>query len=302
MLNDVSVDYGTVALLAFVVWLDGWRRLGPDAVLVTRSGLGPWTVRAPWARTGPLALVASWAPAIVPLVLAPESSGEPLAAARWRTDFGLVAARTARRLRRVRAVSALLRALGVLLTAWIIIGIPVATARFSAPGLIYGVIAAFLLALALTFGTTISLIALGSSVGRALRAAAQLLSPFTAPRAVEIVTTAAVGPLHSLAPLAALMGDARFLAWLRPWAYDALAGRPRDIAAENATIARLVGALPRSVLEDAVALTPRDATDDGARYCPRCTRTYQDSVATCAHCDDISLVATHRRATASSRV
>ena len=297
MLNDVSVDYGTVALLALVVWLDGWRRLGPGAVLVTRSGFGLWTVRPPWARTGPLALVASWAPIMVPVVLAPASSDDEPAGARWRTDFGLVVARTTRRLRRVRAVTALLRAFGVLLTAWIIIGIPIATARFSAPGLIYGVVAAFLLAIVLTFGTTISLVALGSSGRCALRAAVQLLSPFTAPRAVEIVTTAAVGPLHSLAPLAALMGPARFLSWLRPWAYDALAGHPRDNPGENATIARLVGALPRNVLEAAVAATPRDATDEGARYCPRCTRTYQDSVATCAHCDDIALVVSRSRVT-----
>jgi len=302
MLNDVSVDYGTVALLALVVWLDGWRRLGPDAVLVTRSGFGPWTVRPPWARTGPLALVASWAPLIVPLVLSPTAPADEAVGGRWRRDFGLVAARTARRLRRVGPVTALLRALGVILTAWIIVGIPVATARFSAPGLIYGVIGAFLLAIVLTFGTTISLIALGSRPGRALRASIQLLSPFTAPRAAEIVTTAAVGPLHSLAQLAALMGDARFRSWLRPWAYDVLARRSRDDAGEDATTGRLVEALPRTVLEHAVAGAPPDASDDGARYCPRCTRTYQDRITTCAQCGDISLVDIHSRAAASGTI
>ena len=297
MLTEVTVDYGTVALLALVVWLDGWRRPAPDTVLVTRSGPGPWTVRPPWARIGPLALVAFWAPIVVPLILAPASPDAGSDSVRWRNDFGLVAARVERRLRRVRPVTALLRALGVLLTAWIIVGIPVATARFSAPGLIYGVIAAFLLAIVLTFGTTISLVALGASPGRALRAAVQLLSPFTAPRAVEIVTSAAVGPLYSLAPIAALMGERRFLVWLRPWAYDELAGLHRADESADATIVRLVAALPRNVLERAVSAAPDTAGDGGARYCPRCTRTYEDTVATCAECEDIALLGADASAT-----
>jgi hypothetical protein len=288
MLSNVSVDLGTVALLAAVVWLDGWRRLPTDTLLATRTAFGPWEVRAPWARIGPFALVASWAPLIVPVVvpieLSPDGTGS-----RWKCDFAVTVARTRRRLRRVRAVVAMLRALGMLEVLLIIVGIPVATAAFGAPGLLYGILGAFVLAMQVTFGSTIALRSLGVPLGRAFRTSAQLLSPFTAPRATEIVTTAAVGTLHSLAPLAALLGDAHFLRWVRPWAYDELASRRHGNEPGSPPIAPLVAAVPRAVLARAVERGAPEAGDDGARYCPRCTRTYVGRVTTCAHCDELEL-------------
>ena len=290
MLSDVSVDLGTVALLAVVVWLDGWRRLPADTLLATRAGFGPWGVRDPWARVGPFALVASWAPLVVPLPLSTDpATAAASAGPRWRNDFGIAAARTTRRLRRVRAIVALLRAFGVLLTLLIIVGIPLATAAFGAPGLIYGVGGAFLLAIEMTFGATIALRSLGVPLGRSFRASAQLLSPFTAPRAGEIITAAAVGPLHSLAPLAALLGESRFLVWLRPWAYDALAGRSHGDDTESPSITALVGALPRRFLERAVEPATLQPGEDGARYCPRCARTYVHTAETCTNCVDCEL-------------
>jgi hypothetical protein len=294
MLRDVSVDLGTVALLAVVVWLDGWRRLPTDTLLAVRMGLGPWGVRPPWARVGPFALVTSWAPVIVPALLVTSTPAITAAGSAWASDFALTAARTRRRLRRVRAVIAMLRALGVLEILLVIVGIPVATAAFGAPGLLYGILGALVLAMQMTFGTTIALRSLGDPLGRAFRTSAQLLSPFTAPRAVEIVTSAAVGPLHSLAPLAALLGEPRFLAWLRPWAYDELAGRRHGIDTESVMMPPLVAALPRTVLERAVERGAVEAGDDGAPYCPRCTRTYADIAETCGHCDEIPLVLSGR--------
>ena len=289
MLNDVSVDLGTVALLAVVVWLDGWRRLPADALLATRAGFGPWGVRAPWARVGPFALVASWAPLVVPLPLSTDPAAGP-AGPRWRNDFGIATARTRRRLRRVRAIVSMLRSFGILLTLVIIVGIPVATAAFGAPGLIYGVAGAFLLAIEMTFGATIALRSLGAPLGRSFRASAQLLSPFTAPRAVEIITAAAVGPLHSLAPLAALLGESRFLAWLRPWAYDALSGRRHGDDTDSPAITALVSAVPRPLLERAVAPAALEAGDDAMRYCPRCARTYVRTAIACSNCIDCELL------------
>ncbi len=289
-MNTVSVDLGTVALLAIVVWLDGWRRWSDDTLLVMRSGSGPWTVRAPFARGGPFALVAQWAPITMPVLLTSPPDGARPHVAPWARDFGLARARAGRRLRRVGPVAALLRALGVGLTVWIIVGIPVATARFGAPGLIQGVAGAFLLSIAMTFGATISLSALGVPCRRAFRTTAQLLSPFTAPRAAEIVITTAVGARYSLGPVAALLGDEAFQAWIRPWAYDALAATPREVETDHA-MAGIIGQLPRPLLERATASAPRDVLgDERAHYCPRCTRTYRESVATCGHCGDIALV------------
>ena len=294
MLSDLSVDFGTIAVLSIVVWLDGWRRLPTGTLLVARSGFAPWAVRAPWARAGPFALVALWAPIVVPLLLSPEPASAAPVGARWMDDFHVSVARSKRRLRRVRPAVAFLRALGLLLILWIIAGIPLATARFGGPGLIYGVLGAFLLAIEMTLVTTISL---GSSLGiplrRSFRTTAQLLSPFTAPRAAETLTGAAVGQLHSLAPVAAVLGEARFLTWVRPWAYDELAGRHHADEDGEATVVNLVSALPRRVLERAVGAAVHDEGDDGTRYCPRCTRTYREMAATCSNCNDLALVAVH---------
>jgi len=294
MLGDVSIDLGTVVLLAVVVWLDGWRRRPNDALLVTRSGLGPWTVRPPWTRAGPLALVALWEPIVVPVLLSPTAAHTEVAAAPWARDYSVALARTRRRLRRVRLVVVALRAFGILMILWIILGIPVATGRFGAEGLLYGVLAAFVLAIELTFVTTVALRRFGIPFRRAFRMTAPLLSPFTTPRAASIVTTAAVGPLDSVVPLVALLGESAFLAWIRPYAFDELAGRTH--APENETIVNLVRTLPRRTLERAVEPAVDHAlNDDAARYCPRCTRTYRDVMETCDHCSELALVAVRGR-------
>ena len=295
MLTGVSVDLGTVALLAIVVWLDGWRRLPVDAVLVERSGFGRWDVRAPWGRLGSLALVAWWAPLVVPLVLSPDpATVGSTPGPRWKNDFDVAAARCRRRLRRAGPEIGFLRLLGVLMIFWIIIGIPLVTARFGGRGLLFGVLGAFGLAVEITFVTTLALRGLGMSFRRSLRMTAQLLSPFTSPRAAEIVTAAAVGPLHSLAPLAALLGKQRFHAWVRPWAYDELSGRVERQEDDDSTIVNLVGAAPRHVLARAVEATAHETSGDGARYCPRCTRTYRESIEMCSNCSELALVAVPR--------
>ena len=289
MMADLPVDFGTVAVLALVVWLDGWRRLPAGTLLLGRVGSGPWNVCTPSMQIGASALVAWWAPIVVPVIIAPSPAGA--AAPRWTGDFRVTVASGRRRLARTRVHRAVLRAYGVLLLAWIVIGIPLATGLLGGRGLIYGVLGAFGLAGVATFFVLSALRRLGLSARHALRMAAPLLSPFSAPRGVEIVTTEAVGPLRSLAPVAALMGDARFLAWLRPWAYDALAGREAGAEPLDGTIGTLVRRLPRAVLEQAVVAAAREAGDDGARYCPRCTRTYRDAVESCANCEDLALVA-----------
>jgi hypothetical protein len=93
-----------------------------------------------------------------------------------------------------------------------------------------------------------------------------------------------------VAPLAALLGEPRFLHWLRPWAYDALTGRRHGDDTDSPSIATLVASVPKAVLERAVERDAPDPGDDGARYCPRCTRTYVATVASCAHCDDLALI------------
>jgi len=149
-------------------------------------------------------------------------------------------------------------------------------------------IGAFVLAAEMTLVTTVALGTLGIPFRRSFGMAAQLLSPFTAPRAPEIIAGAAIGPLHSLAPVVALLGEQRFLGWVRPWAYDELTGRRPEAGDE--TIPALVRTLPRSLLERAVAGAGHEADAGAALYCPRCTRTYRDVTAECIHCHDLPLL------------
>jgi len=150
------------------------------------------------------------------------------------------------------------------------------------------VLAAFGIAAEITLVATLSLRMLGVSCRQSLRTSLQFLSPFGAPRAAGVVTSAAVGPSDTLAPVAALLGNDRFTAWVRPWAYDVMAGRSIG-SDELGPIHALVSSLPRSLLEQSVAAPFADDAD-ATRYCPRCARTYNESAGTCNECDGLSLV------------
>jgi hypothetical protein len=244
--------------------------------------------RQPWARIGAFALVGWWPPIVMPLlVAATQSADQGGTRSPWSADFFVATSRGQRRLRRVRLISGTLRALGVLLLLWIAVAIPVATDRFGVYGLVSAIIQAFVMSLVMALGAALGMRWLGMTRGSSMRATLPLLSPFTAPRASELVVAAALRDLDPLARIAALFGEARFLLWIRPWAYDELHGR-RDARAESETIASLVHTLPRVVLERAVQNPP--STERAVRYCPRCARTYRDEISTCHDCDALSLV------------
>ena len=277
-----AVDASTVALLAVVLWLDGWRRLTSHTIVLVRAGLGSWVVRAPWARVGPFALVAWWPPVVVPMVVgtvsAPMSSAEEFdaAVARGRSQLGLVRARVAG-----------LRAVGVVVVVWIIFGIPLYTARFGGMGLLRGIALAFLFAVLAATLSTFALVTFGASWASAMGRSAHLLSPFSVVRAPEVVIAAALGQLDPLARVAVLLGDDRFLAWVRPLAYDALHGRMTEPLRNVPDVATLVRALPRKVLERA---SGHITTDVDTPHCPRCARTYRAGVATCVDCGGVALL------------
>jgi len=127
---------------------------------------------------------------------------------------------------------------------------------------------------------------LGMTRRASLRASIPLLSPFTAPRACEAIIAAAVRDLSPLAQIAVLFGEARFLQWIRPSAYDALHGHRADSEANAVT--SLVAALPRPVLERALGGPAGD--ERGVRYCPRCARTYREDITTCYECEALGLL------------
>ncbi|HET9004165.1 MAG TPA: hypothetical protein VFN39_09240 [Gemmatimonadaceae bacterium] len=277
----------TVLLLAVVLWLDGWRRVPREALLLRKTGLGGWRVVEPWARLGAFALVALWPPLIVPLVVTTGDTGSA-ATPWWRRDFAIAVARGRRRLRRTRLQVGALRAIGVLLSGWIVVGIPIATARSGLNGLLLGILGAFCLSTWLAIVAAGTVRELGASWRAALRASAPLVSPFTAVRAPEVVTDAALGGLPALARVAALLDERELGAWLRPHAYDVLHGRAA--AGLPAGLARLVAQLPADLLGRSVGAAPSGAEREaGTAYCPRCATTYQESATSCVHCSEVAL-------------
>ena len=181
----------------------------------------------------------------------------------------------------------LLRALGVLLLVWIAVAIPLATGRFGVYGLVRGILQAFAISLLMMLLAMLGLRWLGMTRSASLRATLPLLSPFTAPRACEAVTAAAVRDLPPLAQIAALFGEARFFQWIRPSAYDALHGH-RAEGSDADPVAPLVAALPRPILQRALGSPQSD--ERAVRYCPRCARTYREEITTCHECNALALV------------
>lgn len=286
MLGAWSADPGTVAVLVAVLWLDGWRRIGPRDLLVVRSGLGPWVEREPWAKVGSFALVAWWPPVVVPMLIPATRSADPgEKGPGWSADFFVSMARGRRRLRRVRILTAALRILGVMLILWIAFAIPMATARFGVHGLVRAIVQAFVMSAVIALGAALGLRWLGIARGSAIRAATPLLFPFTAPRACELVIAAALRDLTADARVAALLGEKRFLRWIRPSAYDALHGglRPED---EASAVGELVRTLPRTLIERAVQ---SPAGSEEGRYCPRCARSYRGDAPGCYDCGGLAL-------------
>ena len=287
-----SVDVSTVLLLAAVLWLDGWRRVPPDALLLRKTGAGPWCVAEPWARLGAFALVGLWPPAVMPFVVpsggATERSGD---VARWTGDFTVSVARARRRVRRVAVAITGLRVAGLVLTVWIVGAIPLATARSGLRGLLLGILGAFCLAtwMAIVAGDALRL--LGVRWRGALEATLLLVSPFSAIRAAEVVIDHASGGAPALARVAALLGDDSFRAWLRPHAYDAL--HAPAAASVRPQLAAAVASVPRAQLTAALAAPSADGgagDGDGDAYCPRCATAYERSVVACAGCSGVVLV------------
>ena len=286
MLDAWSADASTIAVLALVLWLDGWRRMGATDLLVVRPGFGAWTAREPWARFGAFALVGWWPPVVIPMLVTTKHSADQGGAhAPWSADFSIAVARGRRRMRRVRLVVGVLRALGVLLLLWIAFAIPLATGRFGVYGLVRGIVQAFVIAVVMALLAMLGLRWLGMTRSASLRASLPLLSPFTAPRACEAIIAAAVRDLSPLAQIAVLFGEARFLRWIRPSAYDVLHDGGNR---ESEMLASLVTTLPRSVLER--ALHDPTSEEPGVRHCPRCARAYRAEITTCYDCDALALV------------
>jgi hypothetical protein len=295
--SAAAIDFGTVAVLAFVLWLDGWRRVESGDFVVGRVGLGVWTLRTPSARAGAFALVAWWPPVVFPLVVTTSRDARVNAdSLRWMADYAVSAARGRRRIGRVAADIAMLRILGTLLLVWIALGIPLMTAFAGGAGLVRGIAGAFVFAVGMAL-TCFAVLRMSGVPGRnALRKCFPLVSPFSAARAAEVVLGDALEGLSPAAQLATLLDQQAFAAWLRPWAYDEVHARRAD-GPVAARIRDMIAGLPAPVLSRVIATVPSDGDGDtSSSYCPRCGHWYYQYVADCSECVNVALLPWMERA------
>jgi hypothetical protein len=272
------MDWGTVVILAAITWLDGVRRVPADALVLRRALGGRWSVADAVDAAATWRLVAWWSPVTLALVI--PSDGLPEADGRHDpTDEALVARLSGSR----RALFAL-RVLGTLILVSIVFGVPAAAAHFGAWGFASSLALVVFLAIATGVVALFALRRSGRGWRRAVRMTAHLLSPFSAPRAAELVLQHAVAGAAPLMVARRLLGKASFAQWVRPRAYDTLYD-----GAEVRNSSALLALLGQSDLT-AIVDSPPPQCDADERYCPRCARVYRAVTATCAECRGLRLV------------
>jgi hypothetical protein len=130
---------------------------------------------------------------------------------------------------------------------------------------------------------------LGSPHRKAVVTALKHIGPFSAPFAAESVIEQAFAGLGAPARLATVLGERRFLEWIRPWAFDARrSGSDNNAGGEAA--ASLIAGIPFEVLDRSISVVPQDGDVPASRYCPRCASAYLESVSTCSACEGVHLV------------
>lgn len=256
-----SLDLSTASFLAGVTLLEGIGRTPTDALTLRRVGLGPWRVVG--RATGSRFRLVSWGSPFVMHVTSPP------AAATTRDSSG--------RARPVvpSAWIRILRVLGAAQWLFVVLGIPLATQHWGLRGLIYAVGGSVLGAGTLAFLVGIPLYRTELGGRRIRDAALRLLSPFSAPRAAEVLLEEILAELPAVAAAQRLLSEEAFRAWIRPRAYDLICGR-----AEDETLA---AAMPVAWLEQIVHRRPQ-TTEPGLPFCPRCGQSYVASVTRCAEC------------------
>lgn len=257
-----GVDSPTVAILAGIVLWEELRQVPPGATIFRAALFRPFEpVESPAGRR----LVGLWPPLTITfIVFPPTPAGPPGFSLSLRERYALV--------RRQFVVFKLLGALALFL---IVLGVPLAAVRLGGVGLVG--------ALVLTVLNSVLIAVLGYRVAGRAGVPAQLrrmpflslLSPFAAPRVVEILLELVARGETGVAVAAVVLEPKAFRAWVRPRAYDALHGGGPDPELDAVLSAQEQRALVAAVPEGAVS---------GEGFCPRCGATYQRPEGSCAAC------------------
>lgn len=257
-----GVNWEVVAVFATLVLLEGLRRVPAGALVLRGFGPAGWRPQGEPEPRARWRMVSWWSP-IAPALLVPPVDGLPTLAP-GELEARL---RAARRLAPWLAVSAAVTLLALIL------GLPVATARFGALGFLAGAAIVFALAVTNACAGALGLRRLGSA-----RRGTQILawcSPFAAGRVLEGVFEAALAGASRAQAVRALAGEGVFAGWCRARAYDVVYQGVDDpdleAAADRATLAALV------------ASPPADGAG-GTSFCPRCAATWRVPIGACPTC------------------
>jgi hypothetical protein len=259
LLHGVNLE--VVALFAALVLLEGLRRVPAGALVMRGTGPRHWRPLGEPQTRERWRLISWWSP-VGPAIVLPPLEGPAM----------LGPADLEGRLQTARRFMPRLTAGAALTLLALVIGLPVASARYGAVGFLAG--AAVVLALAVTNASTgaLALRRLGSPARRI-----QVLawcSPFAAGRVLESVYETALAGASPAQAVRALAGEEVFATWSRARAYDVVVGGVSDpdlcTAADEATLRRIIAARP--------------AEPGAASFCPRCAATWLVAQGACPTC------------------
>ena len=257
-----------MALLATIVVLEGARRVRTGDVILRRLLSGPWSATDPDAERRRWSLV-SWLPPVWTTVVASPATKTPSPAP------PAPSASLAAGLAAVRPWYRALTVLGTVVLVVLVIGLPFAERHSTGIGVLLAIGATMLLALGTAFVSWYARRRLGLPRSPAWTA----LSPFAAPYAAERLLEHTLAPHATVVVARSLLPPQQFRHWIRPRAYDAMAG---------AADPELRSALNGQELQEILA-PPRHA-DDAPLFCPRCGAVYREADV-CADCATVRLQA-----------
>jgi hypothetical protein len=271
------VSWSTSLLLAAVMWLDGGLRKVPsDSFVMRRSMFGPWRI-VEVVRAGAWHAVGRW-PSLVLALVSTEPTRAPLSARQIQA-----------RLDAARVPGTILRVLGTVTSAVLVVGAPLAMSRYGIAGMYYG--AACLLALGLATACVSAIACRRLDVGgwSSIRFSVVYLWPFAGPYAAERVLAQAVAGVSPVEVFRLLAGVESFAKWARPYAYDAL-------KRESSRRLRLVDGfgfrLDRRGMHELLSELPQHTSSD-IRLCPRCGANFRYDIRECPDCGGVELVTSH---------
>ncbi len=260
-----AFDWTSFWTLTLVVLLDGVRRVPEGSYLVRcLPGYG-WSVGDGPSESSRWRIASWWSPLSIHCVV---HSGATEPADPVITD-------------ELFAWFRVLRVVGGATLVSLLVGVPTLSATFGAWGFLFALGLILVSSASAVLCATLALRWLGYRTGAAFRSSAQLLWPFTAPRAPELFIERALATMQPARAIQLLLPPGAFRNWARPLVYDSAIGQD----GEPPAAAGISIEVRREILS-----VPPEGYSTGERFCPRCGKSYVRTVEKCRDCNHLSLI------------